>query len=375
MVSWGWWTDPCLAGDDVENLFVAKQFRAWVPVARQTNIFMFSINIMAMVVEDYRSLAMLLIATNFFALCLHPFLWLIEKRGGVLHAHSVFCLWNVANVLIVALFLRPWAITAMPAGFHGAEGPYLPAPICVLFMFFNGSVVIVCHLLCFSALHLAVIDCIAVWNAATLPPYTTLGHSTEFFLCLSAVLLGEYGGRTLHRIMHQAFMAAHDDQQKLKERMEQLAEEKERLRYDLAIEQSKHRSRRRVSSAPRSTSSYGSEGELAHILAAADALPWPEDDTAPLQSTRVEERRAGGGPGRNHSPADEESHGPSEEAAPLLSTMLWERLNASLHHLHPHPNPDPDPNPNALVNATSLTTAVLGTREATDSDSDDQEDL
>ena len=187
------------------------------------------------------------------------------------------------------------------------------------------------HLAMFPLKYRAAVHAAIALSMVTTPQYTQLGHVQEVVIGLLSLAFGELIGMTGQRLLRRSFaatQAAQADRTRLTSRLEQITSrleqidaEKERLTYELLLEQQRGAAASRAAHAPRagSSSSYGTDSEL---VPAADSITQRERAPAD-QSQWVRVPGSWGSGGR------ESSTGESEEEV-SLSPGMRQRLNASL---------------------------------------------
>lgn len=319
--------------------------------------------------ERFGPVAVIVVVSNTFALLVTShFLPRAERRHGVLYAHRLFCVVNMANMVLFYAIVIPALIWTQ--GYIGESrslgmgSPLLLATCSALY----GMMTVVLHLTVFPLGYRCVVHASFLTVLLHSPSYTVLGRTQELIFCLFGLAFGELAGGALQRIFRLSFEAASAANARLKSqlaqidkekelmasRLEQLDAEKERLTYELLIEQSQHA--RAVSQGPsaagesaamrggrRQASSVGTNSELGDLLGACstdDALT-PAVATgrdassiaARLKPTSPSAASDAASTGSDDDDEGDPQHIHAHVDAIGLSTSLNHRLDATLHGL------------------------------------------
>ena len=287
--------------------------------------------------EHMQVFASIVLAGNAFALWFNTFhIPHAEQRHGILYAHRFFVRINLINTLFIFCVAIPLSVRRWPSApetdLHSPLG--LSSPL-LAFMLVGLLNIMICslHLAMFPLKYRAAVHAAIALSMVTTPQYTQLGHVQEVVIGLLSLAFGELIGMTGQRLLRRSFaatQAAQADRTRLKSRLEQITSrleqidaEKERLTYELLLEQQRGAAAGRAAHAPRagSSSSYGTDSEL---IPAADSIT--QREVAPVPADQSQWVRV---PGSWGSGGRESSTGESEEEV-SLSPGMRQRLNASL---------------------------------------------
>jgi hypothetical protein len=304
-----------------EGLMLVHAFPYVLVCCRRGNMFTIAL-LIYLIIADVTGVAVrnvtfvCLLSSNTFALWSNVY-WIprSEQSDGIRYAHRVFVRISVANVLFTFL-------VAIPIAVHLGTGPHLidtalrGSPLhCAMFAGLAVLMVGAVHLAMIPLWYRAAIHASVAVAAITAPCYSQLGHAQETLIQILGLALGEVVGMTMQQTIRRSFAAtraAQADHQRLTSRLEQINAEKERLTYDLLLEQ--QRGAAAMAAADRTLAlklggeSYGSESELDHAAEALGTGPRSRS----LSGWGSEE-------GRRSSPAEV-----------ALSPHMRQRLNATL---------------------------------------------
>ena len=247
----------------MEAAFIAQQFRAGVVPAAHVNLMFCVIFLLVYFLntDDVCSrFALMTIAAHALAYCQNTFVvFRVERNRGVKDAHRVFMLFSVGNMVsfcIAMLVVSFWLNRYQQCPRDNAMIPPVVYYVCgcimlmiMVLLHFVVAPVAVRGTVAFSVVCCLV--CTRFWGLDIGPETAHL----SFFL-----LFGELIGISVEHILRQSFESSYAAQQQLLRRLEQLDGEKERLDYELRLEQ--HRATAstagvHANAAPVSTSSYG----------------------------------------------------------------------------------------------------------------------
>ena len=316
-----------------EALVLAHTFCDSVAAAKRGN----TIGIVCMAALIWRqdlthfthSLSIILAAANFFALAASYFLIpQAEQRHGILYAHRTFVRISATVVFVTFCVAIPVAMWSHGAYFNSEREVHVGSPlICVILSALALIMISLLHLNLFPLKYRAVVHIAIAIPVLAAPSYSQLGHMQEVLILLLALALSEVIGVTVQRTLQRSVSAAQADQKNLTRRLEEIDAEREqmikrleqidgekvRLTYELLIEQQRGA---KLSPVAVPCSSYGSESELNHMLAAPTDAP-----------EAIATRRGSDGRDRALSAMSAES---DSNMSVNLSAGMRQRLNASL---------------------------------------------
>jgi hypothetical protein len=309
----------------IAGQFAAHAFRAWLPYAQGGNAFCLVASLVVFTLEPpaVKLTALPIMFGNALAfVATSTYLPEVEQRLGVLHAHRTFVRLSVANVLFIFLFAIPAAINGQSALSNVASPITIAFTACML-----AFLIYLCQVLAFPPACRALVHGAILHFFFTSPGYTPLGTYQEAIVCMFAVVSGECIGALTRSVMWQHFAEAqgeHEvivgrmieldaDRRTISRRNAQIDGEKERLLYELRIQErrrealsakiSRSRSRRSARLGGNSVgSSFGSDSEIGRILPQAAAGTDDRgnvlgDDGAELETPAERERAIGSSAG------------------------------------------------------------------------------
>jgi hypothetical protein len=259
-----------------DDAFIKSAFRVAIPVARNGNVVGIVVSLIAILLEDNSFWLIPMTLANVAALLFTSlFLPGVERKHGTLRAHLIFLRVNIANMLVLCCVVFPsllWQNGLIGSQDHvGSGSPLLCASLAALYL----MLVCVLHLLVCPLAYRCVVHGSLIALLLLAPSFSVLGRSQEVLFQMLGLTFGELAGRALQSILRKSIEAAQadgkalqsrlsaidDERRSLIERLEHVDREKERLSYELALEQKRTAVRAAASSA-------GSNSEIAELLGA-----------------------------------------------------------------------------------------------------------